>query len=203
MWTIWIIFPVFWATSCYCQSRADSGSVALRVRELRYAFMNLSAAPSNLSLQEEYFKSFPNNFEEFNAIFGYSKDSKGKVIESGLLCKESESFVEAFFQLKEIERYMFYERVIDVSKNGYWDADGVNYFSHGMHELVLSDVDNFSSLLSRRSLTDIEGFWTFFFDGPHPEKLIPTELERIRQINPNVYNVLMRANRKAVNKSNH
>jgi hypothetical protein len=80
--------------------------------------------------------------------------------------------------------------MIDVSINGRWFADGVNYFKHGMQEKLKADIHVFCELLSKRSEKDIKSFWYFYFDGPCPVKETLEELKIIKKIDRKMYSLM-------------
>ena len=51
----------------------------------------------------------------------------------------------------------------------------------------------FDDLLAKHTDEDIESFWRFYFDGPHPEETIPDELNGIKTINRKIYSLMGKA----------
>jgi hypothetical protein len=161
-----------------------------KAEQLIKAFQELSSSRFTVKSQQNYFEAFPNNFVLFNMLFGYSdKEPFGEPTTEfeRLLYKEAESFIPTFFKLNGIDKTQYYNRIIDISINGRWYADGVNYFQHGMVEKVNGDLNLFCKLLSKRGKKEIISFWYFYFDGPHPIKQIPKELQNVKRNNPKLF----------------
>ena len=117
-----------------------------KAEQLKKTYQKLSTSPYTEKYQQEYFEAFPNTFLLFNKLFGYSdKEPLGEPTAdfNSPLNKEAESYVDAFFKLTGIEKTLYYNRIIDISINGRWYADGVNYFKHGMEEKVNGDINLF------------------------------------------------------------
>jgi hypothetical protein len=156
-----------------------------KAEQLKKSYQKLSASPHSAEYQQEYFEAFPNTFLLFNKLFGYSHKeplADSKYDFNSPLNREAESYVPAFFKLTEIEKTLYYNRMIDISIKGRWYADGVNYFKMGMQEKFIADINVFCELLSKRSEKEIKSFWYFYFDSPAPLKKIPEELQIIKKI---------------------
>lgn len=168
-------------------------NVKEKAEQLKKAYLKLSSSPYTTTYQQEYFEAFPNTFMLLNKLFGYSdKEPLGKPISdfNSPLQKEAELYVTTFFTLNDIEHTLFYDRIIDISINGRWYADGVNYFQHGMQEKVRADINMFCELLSRHNEKEIKGFWYFYFDSPHPIKEIPQELQKVKEIDIRMFSLM-------------
>lgn len=125
---------------------------------------------SKLSIREfqiKFFEIFPNNFEDFKAIFGY--DDNTEEFEHGPLYMSSESYIDVFFTKLDIDKNLFSEKVIDIATGGKWQADGVSAFQIYLAEEVKDDVDYYIEKLAHRNSGEIKAFWYFYFAGPHPE----------------------------------
>ncbi|MBX7204457.1 MAG: hypothetical protein K1X81_03435 [Bacteroidia bacterium] len=154
-----------------------------KAEQLKRAYQKVSSSPYTIKYQQEYFAAFPNTFNLFNHLFGYSdKDPLGEPVSdfNSPLYNKAYLYVEAFFKLTVIPKNQYYNRMIDISINGRWYADGVGYFQHAMQEKLKSDTSVFLELLAKRSDKEIKSFWYFYFDGPHPVKELPDELQKLR-----------------------
>jgi hypothetical protein len=161
-----------------------------KATQLKKAYQKLSSSPYTIKYQQEYFDAFPNSFELFNHLFGYTdKEPLGEPNNdfNSPLKNEAELFVPIFFTLNGIERTKYCNRIIDVSINARWYADGVNYFQHGMQEKVKTDLSLFLELLSKRSEKEAKNFWYFYFDSPHPIKEMPEELQKVKEIDSKMF----------------
>ena len=156
--------------------------------------------------EQAYFEEFPASFGVFNDLFGYRYEGEwGGDYKPGILCREPYNnmaihpnfidYIDAFWRLSSssIAKKTFYNRLIDIGRQGKWDADAVNIFLHELRELVLNDLAYFCKLLSQRDQVTMSGFWFFYFDGPHPPKSIPDELQKVKTINASMYTLMEKA----------
>ena len=104
-------------------------------------------------------------------------------------------YIDAFWRLSSssISQEAFYNRLIDISRQGKWDADAVGFFQSDLTKLVLGDLAYFCKLLSQRDQVTISGFWFFYFDGPHPPENIPDALQEVKTINASMYTLMEKA----------
>ncbi|MFD2162287.1 hypothetical protein ACFSJU_07770 [Paradesertivirga mongoliensis] len=161
-----------------------------KAEQLKKAYKRLSSSSFKM-FEQQYFDSFPSSFVLLNGLFGYTdKEPMGADFQPGPLYDESLIYIEAFFKLEEIEKTMYYNRIIDISSNGKWYADGVSHFKHGMQAKLKADIESFCELLKKRTDKEIKGFWFFYFDGPHPPKKMPAELYELKQKNQRVYRLM-------------
>jgi hypothetical protein len=166
----------------------DDVAIKQKADQLKRAFQKLSASPYTLKYQQEYFEAFPNSFTLFNSLFGYTdKEPMGAEYKPCPLTDQAHVYVEAFFKLDGIKKIVYYNRIIEISVNGRWYADGVSYFQHGMANKFKLDTNLFLELLSKRSDKDVKSFWYFYFDGPHPVKEIPEEVQKVKEINSHIF----------------
>ena len=165
-------------------------SVMRKAEQLKTLYPKLSSSYEGM-YDYEYFRVFPKSFKMLNALFGYSDDPLGRVEfdENRPLYDVHMEYIGAFFKL-DIKKKEHYKRVIEISLNGRWYADGINYFQHGMREKLKQDLELFCELLSGYTDKEIQSFWYFYFDGPHPADTIPEELEKVKQINERIYRLM-------------
>ncbi|WP_042721259.1 SH3 domain-containing protein [Flavobacterium sp. B17] len=75
--------------------------------------------------EEEFLKNFPRNFSDFKSTFGWN--DKKDIPEP--LYTEANNYIDYWFSIIEKDKYTSYEsQIVSISKNGYWEADAVNYF---------------------------------------------------------------------------
>lgn len=112
-----------------------------------------------------FFEMLPNNFSNFKNLYGYNDLPNGDFVK-GLLY-EAEKQIEHKFKYIDLERKI--NKFIDISINGYWQADNINFFQNKLHQSYKVNKKMYNTFLENKSESEIEGFWKFFFDGPHPE----------------------------------
>jgi len=122
---------------------------------------------SNKGDKTKYFKIFPCSFKEFVNVFGFY-ESKDTLILSPLY-DDAYGYIECFFQ-NQIDKNLFYNKVIRITSDSYWASDAVNYFQDFLiyyfkrdYEVVLEELGSYSD-------KNISNFWTFYLSGPHLEK---------------------------------
>jgi hypothetical protein len=161
--------------------------IALDSLLVEYYNLATTSKDSNL-YKNKFFEIFPDNFQLFNSIYGY-KDIYSDSAYLAPLYDVSIEHIELFFTLSNtINKSNFIKKVINISLDGYWNADAVNYFQDEMQDFFLPNTEQFLKLLKSytadeveesflnnvdqflkvlESYTDIEikSFWHFFFDG--------------------------------------
>ncbi len=157
----------------------------------------------NATIELAFFNEFPNCFDQYVEIYGY-KIVNGKSID-GLAPYASFTHVRKIFtnvQLKESALY--FEKLVKVCVNGYWQADGVNDLKFCLFGKLQTNLDDIVSILITKTDEDIIGFWYFYFDGPHPPKVIPVDLIEIEKKNKRIFDLIKIAHQKVLaNKSHH
>ncbi len=142
------------------------------IQNLKQSYKNLERENSKEN-QVHFLKAFPDNFSIFNEVFGFDEKPCP-------LYEESYDYVQKIFDLDKISEEEKFNKWINISINGKWDADAVNYFQHRLIEKVLQNVDLTHKILKDRTDEKIESFFIFFFDGPHPNREIPKEFESFK-----------------------
>jgi hypothetical protein len=105
-----------------------------------------------------YAKAFPNNFSSFIKIFGYS--GRSNHIQNGCFYKNSLAYIEKFFDIKKNFPIHIYLKILSISKNSYWQSDGMTIFQYRCIELISNDKA-FLEFLNTRSESDIKTFNRF------------------------------------------
>ena len=163
------------------------------LEKLKFSYQKLTSIHGEI-YEQEYFDAFPNSFYEFNSLFGYSNNNPFDINgESGPLYDVHMEYIEEFFGLKKISEEEFCNKIIDLSIGGRWYADAVSLLRYRTHQKVFKSLNLFNQLLSKRNDKEIQSFWRFYFDGPHPPEKLPKELEKIKELNEQVYYLMMLA----------
>jgi len=145
--------------------QVDTLSVKERALLLKKYAVNISFMKDH---QLNFYNVFPNNYEEFKELFGYTEiDAFNDGF--GPLYMESEKYIKIFFTKIVVDKKLLINKAINISVQGIWQADGVGFFKIYMMSEVKEHLDFYLNNLAERSQSDILGFWHFYFDGPHPE----------------------------------
>jgi hypothetical protein len=111
---------------------------------------------------KEFINAFPNNFPEFNLLYGYD-DEKG----ARLLYSKPEH-ITYFFDCSEVSALEKLKKSIEVGIDGKWDADLIAMFQDGSFNLVKEHTDEAKEILNNLPDEKAASFWYFLFDSPHP-----------------------------------
>lgn len=145
-----------------------------------------------------FFKMFPDNFKEFKTIYGYEENQDATVTVYGGLYDNYEQIID--YKPIFINTQVYIERLIDISVKGVWQSDNVAHIQNKVNKLFFQKNDLFVEILKKKDISEIESFWKFFFDGPHPEnqqELYNRVLSNLAEYNEVMIPVVMRAYKKA------
>lgn len=145
--------------------------------ELLSRYYTLSICDTSINSVLTFFYFFPNNFNDFCSVYGY--ETCPDTFLSSPLYDESLDHICLFCNLCGIvSPEAFYKKIIDIVKNGYWQADAVNYLRSCLTSHLLSEVDTpflypqtyhstmtFLSVLDSYPTKEQLSFWEFFFDS--------------------------------------
>lgn len=173
------------------QNVALSDSVNQLIQQadtLKKYYKLLTENPSDEQYRMLFFEAFPNDFETLYAIYG------NKYLEESIDGLPVENFfehIERFYSLSHyIDQETFYQKIINVSFGGNWEADGINVFRHNLKEKVLAKPQLTFDILQVKKDSVIISFFFFFFDGPHPPEKVPREFEELQSSHSRIYNLL-------------
>ena len=70
-----------------------------------------------------FFNLFPSTFEKFDSIFGYQENQKGPLYDM------YQQYIYLFFEAQNhINESVYYNKLIQIAKDGIWDADANSLF---------------------------------------------------------------------------
>ncbi|RAV30768.1 hypothetical protein [Sinomicrobium soli] len=142
------------------------------IDSLTYYFKKISSEKVSDADLTRYVYAFPSTFQSFQDYFGFD-DEEGEMP----LYKEANAYIDMLFLSSEICcKDEVLNKIINIAKQGKWDADAVNYLKHKLHEMIEDNPDDLFEILSQKEQRTQIGFWFFHFDGPHPEKEISQRL---------------------------
>ncbi len=141
----------------------------------------------------EFFYIFPHSFAEFQKLYGYN-EVKGA---SPYYTVASEHVALLYKASLSIEKKAFSAKLFEISKNGKWDADAVNYFQEGLRNYFFKESKEIIDLLNKKSNNEIESFWYFYSDGPHFNEPIHTKTLAMLKGNPILIDCYERAVKRA------
>ncbi len=154
-----------------------------------------------IQLLDSFFMLFPEHFSLLIDLYGYKEiciDSTSY----GPLYNYSYSHIELLYKSEEIVgSNLFIRKIINISLNGYWQSDAVAIFKEYLFDLLLSNKKLFCSILNEYNEQNIESFWEFYFDEPHPENLDFNELDNLKKLDNKMYNIIKSSYDNALKKS--
>ena len=144
--------------------------------------------------EELFFEAFPKDFKTLNAIYGneYLEENIG-----GLPMETFFEHIGLFYALNHVNQETFYRKMISVSIEGKWEADGVNVFRHHLGEKVLAKPELTFDILQEKNNSQIISFFFFFFDGPHPPEEVPNEFKGLQDSHTRLYSLATKGLAKA------
>jgi len=163
----------------------------------------IMTSPDNDSIlhyKRLFFNSFPQSFTDLINIYStkrfidgiYKMDSSidpnpGPNVEYAVLHIST-----IFNNINCIDYKKYINRLIDISIGGYWYWDAVSYFWSGLDDKLRNNPVSFLEELQNRTDEEIESFWFFYFDGPHPPDEIPEHLRFVKEYDQRVYILMMK-----------
>jgi hypothetical protein len=140
-------------SSCNSQNR-NNKDISLLLNECK-----LSPTKESLKL---FFDTFPSSYNELQNTFGYS-DEKG----AAPYYNNGEEYLVMFFKSSQVvDKEVFIDKLIEISKGGKWDADNVNSFQEKLRNYFFSNDKAFLIILNKKDKAVIKEFWYFFSDEP-------------------------------------
>jgi hypothetical protein len=189
-----VILNIYQANAQYIKTGKGqvADSTIFRAKKLKqlYTLSTASSAGLNDVYKQQFFDQFPSTYEQLNELYGYDyKTSTAAPLESLYY----EHIIGLFNKLNDINDTSYYKKIVSIGIGGHWDADAVNAFQDGLRSRVLTNPRLVVFILKDMPYDKIKSFWYFYFDGVHPKKQIPEQLQKIKLINNKIYNLMIEA----------
>ena len=139
-----------------------------------------------------FFKMFPDTFDKFKNIYGYDDKDNNNVV-YGLLYNDYH-IMEYKLNYIKLEKYI--KKIINISINGFWESDNVSILQDRINKLFSQNSNLFVEILKTKDDSEVESFWKFFFDGPHPEnqkELYNKVLSKLKEVDEAMIPTVKRA----------
>ena len=93
---------------------------------------------------------------------------------------------------------IYYEKLLSLGVDGFWDADDVNFLGMHINMLVFQDLPLAVKVLEKKSDDEIVSFWYYLYDGPHPEHeqkqaFFKSTSQELMPLSPRIAGLLQRA----------
>lgn len=155
---------------------------------LNNAYRALLQNPQSPKLQLDFFRAFPENWDDFNSTYKYS-DKDGYDLS---MYSRAYEHIKALAECYAINDTLYCNRLIALSVGASLDADAPNYLQTLLHDTMQEKNDVFIHCLSKIEKGHQMQFWQFFWsnivDGKSQEK----EFEVLYNINKEKYPNLMK-----------
>jgi hypothetical protein len=176
-------------------NRILSTSDSLLLRFEYVGFDNVFKVPlnkKNISEKIIFFSLFPDNFLEFNDLYGWNKDSNSPHVLYDVSYEHINLFGKSYFIIPK-EKY--YSKLIEISIGGHWDDDAIGLFQKIVRDAFIENMEIAIKILDTYKDYDISNFWFFFYDCAHydhPEqkKFYKKIREEVNKINTHVYEIM-------------
>lgn len=161
------------------ETKVDTTSLAAK---LSWYYGKATEFKGNTRYKLLFLYLFPKSYKEFISLYGYS-DEIGEMP----LYAKYEEHINFFCETSTLNKQKFATKIVAICINGQWDADAVNFlqecalnFTNANSEVIAKELNSYKN-------EEIKSFWYFLFDGPHPAKNIPVNLDKIHSSNPMIF----------------
>ena len=155
---------------------------------LNKTYRTLLQNPQSRESQLDFFKAFPNNWDDFNSTYRYS-DKVGYDLS---MYSQAYQHIKALAECYAINDTLYCNKLIALSVGASLDVDAPNYLQRLLHNTMKQRNDVFLYCLSEIEKGHQMQFWQFYWsnivDGQSQEK----EFEVLYNINKEKYPSLMK-----------
>ena len=128
---------------------------------LNKAYRTLEKDPQAKELQLDFFRAFPNNWEEFNSTYKYCSN-KGYDLS---MYKIAYKHIQALGNCTAINDTLFCNKLIALSVGATLDADAPSYLQGVLHYTMKKENDIFLHCLSNIDKGHQMQFWQFYWSS--------------------------------------
>ena len=155
---------------------------------LNKTYRTLLQNPQSRELQLDFFKAFPDNWDDFNSTYKYI-DKDGYDLS---MCSQAYEHIKALAECYAINDTLYCNKLIALSVGASLDVDAPNYLQRLLHNTMKQRNDVFLYCLSEIEKGHQMQFWQFYWsnivDGQSQKK----EFEILYNINKEKYPSLMK-----------
>ncbi len=155
---------------------------------LNKTYWALLQDPQSRELQLDFFRAFPDNWDDFNSTYKYS-DKDGYDLS---MYNRAYEHIKALAECYAINDTIYCNKLIALSVGASLDADAPNYLQTLLHDTMQEKNDVFIHCLSKIEKGHQMQFWQFYWsntvDGQSQEK----EFQTLYNINKEKYPNLMK-----------
>lgn len=188
-----ILFICF-SNKCSSQSKVivetKTDSITIKGEKLKEFYAKSFDRIDKMDYEILFFEEFPDNFSDFEKLYGYNDSLEGILYENAL------KHIQLLDEINCILDSVYFKKLISISINGHWAADGVNYFQKLLRDHIEKKPMVLFEILETLPRENVLSFWIFYFDGLHPELNIPKEIIEMELLYPDIYQIVITAKNK-------
>lgn len=180
-WCLNIILLFFSIVSCVSETRFTKfkyNSIESQANLLKKYYQQVltSTGKKRAKYEKLFFDAFPSSFVNYLRLYGYGYKKEPALLwtEHALLYDEvykedGYGHIQLFYDLKCINKELYYNKYIDIYIGGWWGADAIGDF--GLYGKLMEDTEECATILLKRSREELLSVFYFMFDKPHPEPI--------------------------------
>lgn len=166
----------------------------------------ISEGENKIKYESQFKRIFPSTFADFNRIYGTGLVDPFdglEVAQPGVLFKVAYDHLQLLTEICTDDTIECPSKLIGLGINGHWDADAVDVLQGIIHEFSIKKPRLFLTVLCSRSSSELQSFWRFYFDGPHPMRSLPSVFGQYQNHFPHVYSTMEEVYNKSLKHSKH
>lgn len=156
---------------------------------LNNAYRILLLNPESKNLQLDFFKAFPENWNDFNNTYRYC-DKKGYDLS---MYNIAHKHIQALSSCTAINDTIFCNKLIALSVGATLDADAPNYLQEILHKTMKRYNDTFLHCLSKINKGHQMQFWQFYWSNIIDGRSQLDEFNELYNKNKEKYLIMMKA----------
>ena len=155
---------------------------------LNKTYRKLLKNPQSRELQLDFFKAFPDNWNDFNSTYKYSDKDGYDLSMYNIACKH----IQALGDCKAINDTLYCNKLIALSVGALLDVDAPNHLQRLLHYTMQQRNDVFLYCLAKIEKGHQMQFWQFYWSNIVDWQSQEKEFEVLYNINKEKYPCLMK-----------
>ena len=155
---------------------------------LNKTYRTLLQNPQSRESQLDFFKAFPDNWDDFNSTYRYS-DKVGYDLS---MYSQAYQHIKALAECYAINDTLYCNKLIALSVGATLDADAPNYLQEVLHNTMKRDNDTFMHCLSKIDKGHQMQFWQFYWSSIVDGRSMQDEFMELYNKNKEKYPTVMK-----------
>ena len=156
---------------------------------LNKTYRTLLQNPQSRESQLDFFKAFPDNWDDFNSTYRYS-DKVGYDLS---MYSQAYQHIKALAECYAINDTLYCNKLIALSVGATLDADAPNYLQEVLHNTMKRDNDTFMHCLSKIDKGHQMQFWQFYWSSIVDGRSMQDKFMELYNKNKEKYPAIMKA----------